>query len=137
MADPHKKSSDAQDIQTIIQNINTAWTQQQFELLERYLDEDIVMSLPGFTKEVTDRAQIIDSYRDFMTSAKLPPVMKETMRKSSIEKPRSVCTCESSMSPMPIPKRPILIHPSDAIKSPRLPTNHTPALKPIPPGIAR
>lgn len=48
-----------------VERINGAWLAGEWDALERALDEEVVMALPGFAGRVVGRAAVLQSFREF------------------------------------------------------------------------
>ncbi len=58
-------------IQTIIENVNAAWVNKEYEPLEQMLHKDVVFTMPGFTAQVIGKEKCIEGYKQFMEAAEL------------------------------------------------------------------
>lgn len=59
----------AGEIAAIVAAINDAWLGHRFDELRDYFHPDVVLAQPGFAKRSVGRDALIESYRDFATSA--------------------------------------------------------------------
>ena len=57
------------DVHEIVRNINDAWLHGRFDELRDYFHPDVVLAQPGVAKRMVGRNALIDSYRQFATSA--------------------------------------------------------------------
>ena len=67
------KSERAQqsEIQGVLSRLTAAWTEERFDELEDILHQSVVFVQPGFAGRVEGRTACVDTYRKFMSSAKL------------------------------------------------------------------
>ncbi len=58
-------------IQSLIENLNAAWVNQEYEPLNQMLHDDVVFTMPGFTAQVLGKEKCIEGYKQFMQAAEL------------------------------------------------------------------
>lgn len=59
------------EIWEIVKKLNAAWLESNWEILELYFDENVVMTLPGFQQEIIGKDPLIQSYKDFVSNAEI------------------------------------------------------------------
>ena len=59
------------EIQGVLSRLTAAWTEERFDELEDILHQSVVFVQPGFAGRVEGRTACVDTYRKFMSSAKL------------------------------------------------------------------
>lgn len=58
-------------IREVLARLTSAWLDKRFEEILDLLHEDVVFESPGFSGRLTGRAACVDSYRQFMASARV------------------------------------------------------------------
>jgi hypothetical protein len=64
-------------IRAAIQALSQAWRARDYLALAERLDADVVFALPGFTAQLSGRAALVDSYREFMERVTLTEYTEE------------------------------------------------------------
>jgi hypothetical protein len=67
------KSDRAQqsEIRGVLSRLTAAWREERFDELEDILHQSVVFVQPGFTSRVEGRTGCVDTYRQFMSAAKV------------------------------------------------------------------
>jgi len=67
------KSDRAQqsEIRGVLSRLTAAWREERFDELEDILHQSVVFALPGFTNRVEGRTACVDTYRRFMSNARV------------------------------------------------------------------
>ncbi len=65
------ESEDRDAVRRTIGEINRAWRDQRFDDLTELLDETVIMKGPGLRELVRGRANLIESYRYFMSRSRI------------------------------------------------------------------
>lgn len=59
------------EIRGVLSRLTAAWTEERFDELEDILHQSVVFVQPGFTARTEGRTACVDSYRKFVSTAKL------------------------------------------------------------------
>ncbi len=59
------------EIRGVLSRLTAAWTEERFDELEDILHQSVVFVQPGFAGRGEGRRACVDSYREFMASAKV------------------------------------------------------------------
>lgn len=65
------ESSDRDVVLMTVGTINRAWREQRFDDLAELLDEAVIMKGPGLRELVRGRADLVESYRFFMSRSRI------------------------------------------------------------------
>ncbi|HME53517.1 MAG TPA: nuclear transport factor 2 family protein [Candidatus Lokiarchaeia archaeon] len=59
------------DLFHIVKDVNDAWLSSNWSVLERYFHENVVMTMPGLGQQLDGKSALVQSYKDFVTNAKI------------------------------------------------------------------
>ena len=59
------------EIRGVLSRLTAAWSEERFDELEDILHQSVVFVQPGFAGRVEGRTNCVDTYRKFMSSAKV------------------------------------------------------------------
>ena len=57
------------EVLNVMQAINRAWRESDFDGFEQFFREDVIMAMPGFEQKVEGRQALCDSYRQFAANS--------------------------------------------------------------------
>jgi ketosteroid isomerase-like protein/uncharacterized protein YciI len=66
---PPAKPGDREAVLAVLNGINDHWRAKQYDRIGELLDEDVVLTAPGFASRVRGRGAYVKSYRDYDTAA--------------------------------------------------------------------